>query len=69
VKLKTFSPGDQSIYAIAAGNRKADLAHDAAVAHALFQAINSPEVQMTMNHQYIIDRADELMAEWGYREE
>lgn len=73
LKLKTFSPADDSFAAMAVGNRKADLAHDAAYAHALVMAMEElrPKVGYAMWEfaiPMITNRADELMREWGYHD-
>jgi hypothetical protein len=46
-----------------------DYLHDAAAAHALMRAVNhvdSPYQGLTHQAQWILRRADELMAEWGF---
>lgn len=50
----------------------AKLEHDAAAAHALMLAVNhvdSPYQGLTHQAQWILRRADELMAEWGFDRE
>lgn len=82
MKLKTeVRQGDDMVVPIAAGDEFDQFnayCHDAAYAHAILQAVN--ELGEKSNYwtnygptsdqqQWIFERADELMAEWGYREE
>lgn len=62
---------DAEVGKYAAGEEQ-DADHDALAAHALMQAVNhvdSPYQGLTHQAQWILRRADELMAEWGFDRE
>ena len=75
MKLRSFKPDDMSLEAIAVGNRKAHLAHDAAYAHALVQAMDWLESEYHIIHEFKVGttmlraKADEIMRGFGYTNE
>lgn len=69
MKLRSFKPDDMSLEAIAVGNRKAHLAHDAAYAHALVQAMAELMGKTPHNYASLGARADEIMRGFGYTDE
>lgn len=74
MKLRTSLHGEGKDMCVG-WNKRGDLHHDAAYAHALVRAMDWYKTEARYGHTAdvavaLIDkRADELMAEWGYREE